>query len=86
MPRNQSEAAVAAPLLSCPACDNSLVEDFLYVEDIPASYDLFESDGKACLNTSSQESYYCAAENQRLECRKCGHEFPIPSGLDLDWV
>ena len=80
--------------IRCPECGG--IEAFRYIEDIVNHRNVEGFNEHGVLRVSGRYETgegYDDGTNPRLECRNndqtgrfCGHEFPIPEGIEIDFV
>ena len=74
--------------LQCPACGSC--GDFRYIEDIGCARDVIVGDPDdtplKIHGYYTTEGFDEGGENARFECINCGHEWPVPDGLEIEWV
>lgn len=75
--------------LTCPKCGKDDAEiEFRVVEDTIVDRDVISYDGKGLLEVEARTNYNNeeGESGARLECVRCGIEFPIPAGVEIDYV
>lgn len=84
----ESEASTEAKNVAivCPKCGEdeiNVIEDCV-IERGPI---YITDDGRVeCDGYYTAEGWDEVADNQRFHCRNCGEEFPIPEGIEVEWV
>jgi hypothetical protein len=80
-------AALAPETPRRPKCGSGQLH---YLEDVTCERDVDESRStptRLVINGFyTSEGWDEGAENPRLSCRECGAEFPIPEGVELEFV
>lgn len=82
MARNQSENS---PTIKCPSCGNEDTETIKHQEFIPCLNDIQLVEGKILITGEGSNMIYDGAVNPSLTCDACYTDFPIPSGIDIQW-
>ena len=62
-------------------------DPFRYLADVTCYRSILRSGGSSLVVAAEREEYAGDLEkNERLECRDCGHEFPIPDYWEVTFV
>lgn len=69
--------------LKCPHCGNTDLSKMGYVEDCLSERSISFRDGTLFYSETSTE-YPEYADNERLNCKECGKDFPLPEGMPVD--